>query len=188
MNEEILKVKAPRKKYYYPIVRKRYYENIKNNEEFKIKNSEQYKKWRTENRDKVSEKNKNWREKNKEEHLKRKREAYNNRIQEDPLFTMHEKIRGLIKGSFKRGKAEWKKNSKTQIILGCSIEEFIKMILDKCPEGVGIKDFGQFGYHLDHIIPISIATSEEEIIKLNHYSNFQPLWWENNLSKSNKII
>ena len=30
---------------------------------------------------------------------------------------------------------------------------------------------------VDHIIPISWAKTEEEVYRLNHYSNFQPLDW-----------
>ena len=40
-------------------------------------------------------------------------------------------------------------------------------------------------WHLDHIIPISSARTKEEAIKLNHYSNFQPLWAIDNLVKHN---
>lgn len=43
-------------------------------------------------------------------------------------------------------------------------------------------------WHLDHIIPISSAKTEEEVIKLNHYTNFQPLWAEDNWNKGNKIF
>ena len=32
-----------------------------------------------------------------------------------------------------------------------------------------------YGWDIDHIIPISMAKTEEDVIKLNHYSNLQPL-------------
>jgi hypothetical protein len=46
---------------------------------------------------------------------------------------------------------------------------------------------GVNGWHIDHIIPLS-AKTEEEIIKLCHYTNLQPLWAEENRAKSNKIL
>ena len=41
-------------------------------------------------------------------------------------------------------------------------------------------------WHLDHIIPISSAKTEEDVIRLNHYTNFQPLWAEDNFKKGKK--
>ena len=32
-----------------------------------------------------------------------------------------------------------------------------------------------YGWDLDHIIPICKAKTDEEVYKLNHYTNFQPL-------------
>jgi hypothetical protein len=43
-------------------------------------------------------------------------------------------------------------------------------------------------WHIDHIIPISSAKTNQEVYKLNHHTNFQPLWAEDNLRKSNKLI
>jgi len=43
-------------------------------------------------------------------------------------------------------------------------------------------------WHIDHIIPISSAKNNDEVYKLNHYTNFQPLWALDNMKKSNKII
>ena len=40
-----------------------------------------------------------------------------------------------------------------------------------------------YGWDLDHIIPISSAKTEEDIIRLNHYTNLQPL-----CSKTNRDI
>jgi len=42
-------------------------------------------------------------------------------------------------------------------------------------------------WHIDHIKPISSFT-EETIMQANHYSNLQPLWAAENLSKGAKII
>jgi hypothetical protein len=42
-------------------------------------------------------------------------------------------------------------------------------------------------WHLDHIIPLCEAKTEEELFKLNHYTNLQPLWAEDNLKKNRKL-
>ena len=43
-------------------------------------------------------------------------------------------------------------------------------------------------WDLDHIIPISTAISEEDVIRLNHHTNFQPLCsYTNRFIKINKI-
>jgi hypothetical protein len=43
-------------------------------------------------------------------------------------------------------------------------------------------------WHIDHIKPIALATTEEEVIKLNHYTNLQPLWAKDNLKKGAKYL
>ena len=41
--------------------------------------------------------------------------------------------------------------------------------------------------HIDHIIPLATAKTEEEVIKLNHYTNLQLLKAKDNLKKGSKI-
>ena len=43
-------------------------------------------------------------------------------------------------------------------------------------------------WHIDHIIPTCTAKTEEDLIRLNHYTNLQPLWAEENLKKGSKLI
>jgi len=77
------------------------------------------------------------------------------------------------------------KKSKTYEILGCTFEEFKLHIESQFTNKMSWDNRSE--WHLDHIIPISSAKTEEEVIKLNHYTNFQPLWAIDNLRKGNKI-
>lgn len=106
--------------------------------------------------------------------------------QEDSLFNFSCNVRSLISHSFERanGKGLVKKIS-TEEILGCSIEEFRKYIETKFQDGMTLENYGK--WHLDHIKPISLAQTEEEVIKLCNYTNFQPLWAYDNMSKGNKF-
>jgi hypothetical protein len=107
-----------------------------------------------------------------------------NKKQIDPLFRLTAIIRTAIRNSItKRG---YTKASRTHEILGCSFEDFKNYIEIQFSKGMNWENKNL--WHLDHIIPISSAKSENELIKLNHYTNFQPLWAMDDLMKSNKII
>ena len=43
-------------------------------------------------------------------------------------------------------------------------------------------------WEIDHIIPLSTAQTEDELKKLSHYTNLQPLWAGPNRTKSNKVL
>ena len=70
-------------------------------------------------------------------------------------------------------------------ILGCTIDEFKSYIESKFKKGMTFENYGE--WHLDHIIPLATAKTTEDVIKLCHYTNFQPLWAEDNLKKGAKI-
>ena len=42
-------------------------------------------------------------------------------------------------------------------------------------------------WHIDHIVPLASAKDEETMNKLCHYTNLQPLWAEENLSKGARL-
>lgn len=84
-------------------------------------------------------------------------------------------------------KANNKINS-TINLLGCTLEEFKKHLESKFTEGMNWGNYGKKGWHVDHIKPCSSfdLSKEEEQRKCFHYTNLQPLWWYDNLKKSNK--
>jgi len=72
-------------------------------------------------------------------------------------------------------------------MLGCSIDFLKQYISNKFDKNMSWDNYGLYGWHIDHIIPLSSAKNKEELEKLCHYSNLQPLWAKDNLQKSNKI-
>lgn len=147
-----------------------------------------HRRYRDKDREKINLISKISREKNKDERLERRRNRSTQRRNDEPIYKFGDTIRALVSHSFRRGSRNFKKNTKTEEILGCSIPFFIDYILKLCPKGIGVCDFKRYGYHIDHIIPLNIAKNEEDIIKLCHYTNLQPLWWRDNIIKRDKII
>lgn len=93
-------------------------------------------------------------------------------------FLIRNRLRQCLKKKF------WLKRSKFAEYIGCSKDELIKYLESLFTEGMTWENQGQ--WHIDHIIPLSSATSEEEMYKLCHYTNLQPLWALDNIKKSNK--
>lgn len=107
------------------------------------------------------------------------------RLKKDPLFKFSQNIRSLIRNGL-IGKGHSKNGTKTTEILGCTVEECKNHIEKQFKKGMNWKNHGK--WHIDHIIPLDLGKTRDELILLNHYSNFQPLWSSDNMSKSNEII
>lgn len=159
--------------------------NKKYNKIWNELNKNYFKKYYILNKEKKLEYSKKYNLKNKNSIKEYKKEYQYNRKKSDPLYKFICNIRSLIGGSFKRGNNQFRKDAKTENILGCTVEEFKSYIESKFTEGMTLENYGK--WHLDHIHPISLAKTEEEIIKLNHYTNFQPLWAEENIRKGNRL-
>lgn len=72
--------------------------------------------------------------------------------------------------------------------LGCTIDEFRAYIEAQFLPGMTWDNWSLAGWHLDHKRPLSSfdLTDREEFLRACHYTNYQPLWAEDNLRKSNK--
>ena len=129
------------------------------------------------------EKIKAYREANKE-----KAKAYSNiyikqRRAKDPLFKMKDNLRSRTYKAFKNG--GYNKNTKTAKTLGAPFQEVFDHLENLFTEGMSWENQGE--WHVDHIIPLASANTKEELIALCHYTNLQPLWAEDNLSKGSKL-
>ena len=149
----------------------------------------------TDNKEVVREIQKEYRENNREELTLKNREyskKYYNKNKEDILFRLIKNSRCMI-GNSLRGNG-YLKESKTETILGCSFVEFKLYLESKLEPWMNWDNYGLFngelnyGWDIDHIIPLNSAKTEEDIIKLNHYTNLQPLCsYTNRYIKMDKI-
>lgn len=101
------------------------------------------------------------------------------RREEDILFRLSGNLRGRISKFIKN------KSNPTKVIIGLDMDDFKKYIESLFTHGMSWDNYGE--WHIDHIIPLSSAKNEDEIIKLCHYTNLQPLNGIDNIRKSNKI-
>jgi hypothetical protein len=174
--------------------RKEYYYNKKNDSEFIEKRKEYF----TSNREYFISYKKTWYIENKEHHLTIAKKYYESNKQklimksreyaakkrkEDMMFKMIENIRCRVKFRIRN------KSMTTSSILGCDWVTFKKHIESQFQEGMNWENNGrgEDKWHYDHIIPLASAKTEQDVYRLNHYTNFKPLWEKDNLRKSDKI-
>ena len=186
--------------------RKIYKENNKHSikeysNNYKKNNKEIIKEYYQENKEIIKEKQKLYYQNNQEvikeyyQNNKEKVKKYNKEYQKiqrqiNPLFKLKTDIRNNIRKTL--NSSGIKKLTRTEQILGCTFEEFKLYIENKFENWMtwdnkgnwnGIPSELNTAWDIDHIIPLSSATNEIELLKLCHYSNLQPL-----CSYTNRVI
>lgn len=102
----------------------------------------------------------------------------------DPVYLMSCRVRSRMRMALKSN--GFSKESKTAKMLGCSWSFFCQHIENQFTDGMNWGNQSQ--WHLDHILPLSCATTLEGIEKLSHYTNIRPLWAAENLRKSDNLV
>lgn len=150
--------------------------------------------WREKNKEKHALFQKSWYDKNKERCAKNtkawraRRPGYSSayiarRIKKDPLFKLIKNIRAR-NWSLLRAK-NFKKEAKFKDYIGCTGSELVRHLESQFRDGMTWNNHGD--WHVDHIIPLASAKTAEDVYKLNHYTNLQPLLAAENISKGAKI-
>ena len=147
---------------YYKEIRKKY----KNNAE---RNKKDQKKHYENNKDKVLLRVKSYK-------LKKKN---------DPEYKLVRSLRRRLYNYIKQNSYSKKSTIK---YIGCSPEQLKIHIQSQFKDGMTWENYGYYGWHIDHKIPLASHKNEDELYLLCHYSNLQPMWWKENLSKHDKII
>ena len=197
------KIQYDKKYYSKPDVKKKVNQQQKINRaklstEHKKKYAENNKNWRIKNKERVKQNYLNWYSKpenktkvriknNTPERKKAQYTYYRNRRKNDPNYRIIHNLRGAL-GKLIIRNPKIIKNKRTRELLGCSVEEMKVHIEKQFLPGMSWDNYGYKTWHIDHIKPLSLAKTMDDIIrlKLMHYTNLQPLWAKDNIKKSNK--
>jgi hypothetical protein len=125
---------------------------------------------------------------------KRRRENHLKRM-EDPLYKLKVSFSRRLNKLLKRVGCNRSTNKPYYLDkLGCSFEEFKIYLESKFEDWMTWENYGKYngelnyGWDIDHKIPLSKAITENDIYNLSHYMNLQPLCSRVNRDiKKNKI-
>jgi hypothetical protein len=134
-------------------------------------------------RENIIAKNLAYRAANREAHRARVSARVITRTESDPVYAMRRRVSALISVRLRAG--GYTKKSRSNEILGCSWEEFKNHIERQFLADMSWENRGR--WQLDHIVPISTATTESEVLALSHHTNLRPLWSNMNRAKSDVI-
>lgn len=160
-------------------------------------NKEKIKAYRKANKEKILERKKAFRKANKEKIRAEKkayyaankakifakaRQRYKRDVQHRLASNMRCRLGAAIKNQKKTGSAVRD--------LGCTISELKRHLEAQFTEGMSWENWAHDGWHIDHIKPLASfdLTDRKQLLEACHYTNLQPLWAKENLSKGAAII
>lgn len=116
---------------------------------------------------------------NKEYYDKYWRDYFNKRYHSDINFKLSHFLRKTINRTI------FYKTKSASSVLGCSVDELKQYLESKFISGMSWNNHGK--WHIDHIIPLSKfdLSKDGDFSKACHYTNLQPLWAIDNITKSN---
>jgi hypothetical protein len=147
-----------------------------------------HKKWSEQNKEHRKQYLKEYREKNINKIRKTKRDYERNRKASDPLYKLISNFRTAIYQVLKENRVD--KNHSYFDVLRYTPEELIIHLEKQFTDGMTWENYGE--WHVDHKLPITSFNiqemGDEEFMKCWCLDNLQPMWGEENIRKSNKLL
>lgn len=160
--------------------------------QYRKDNTESIKQWRKDNPEKMKQYRKDNAE-HKRQYLKQYRKDNVERINQyqkqytkqrrhsDQLYKMICNMRSRLK-RYSKLKGDYKTNE----LIGCSPVELRDWLEGQFQEGMSWDNNTKNGWHIDHILPLCVAETTEDLKILAHYTNLQPLWGIDNIKKGGR--
>lgn len=139
--------------------------------------------YRSRNRAQISEKNAEYVRKNRQATTDRQSRWAKEKRKVDPVFALKMRLRSMLSDVFRNG--GFTKKARALEIFGCDWAALHRHMEMQFTKGMTWGNRG--AWEIDHIIPLSIAKTEADIISLNHFTNLRPLWADENNAKSDLI-
>ncbi len=156
--------------------------------EVKERLKKNHKKWSEKNREYLTEYHKKWRTENVDKWRKTKRDYEKNRKDSDPLYKLISNFRTAIWTVLKESNVD--KYGHYFEVLQYTPEELINHLEKQFKDDMTWDNYGI--WHVDHKLPITSfdiqEMGDEEFMRCWCLNNLQPMWGEENIRKSNKLL
>jgi hypothetical protein len=151
---------------------------------YRKENENKIKEYRLKNREKILKRKRDW----SRENIKHVLQYAKNKRDTDIQYKIRNSIRNRINSAIVYQKTT--KHCSSLKLLGCSIQNAKEHLEKQFKEGMTWDNYGHKTWHIDHIIPCASfdLTDTEQQKKCFHYTNLQPLWAKENISKGAKIL
>lgn len=132
------------------------------------------------------ESNLKWIENNRDTIRKWRREYESQKYRTDLQYKIAHNHRARVYSALRAQQAT--KDSTSLELMGCTLEIVIQHIENQFQEGMSWENWAHDTWHIDHIRPCASfdLTNESELRECFHYTNLQPLWANENMSKGDK--
>jgi len=101
------------------------------------------------------------------------------------------RLRKSVSGGIRESLRGTKNSRGWESLVGYSLEDLRSHIESRFTVGMEWDNYGVFGWHLDHIVPQSVFnfkdTDDIDFKRCWSLENLQPLWWYDNVHKSDKL-